>query len=174
MMDPANFFEMAVNFTLQWETGGDMVKGGYHCDPNDPGGATKWGISKRAHPELDIKNLSLDEAKQIYFNEYWGATPACKLFYPSAVTIFDTSVLCGVDFAVKKWDESEGNVYLFLLYRDQFQNDLVQKSLKPGWEGAPYHTFKNGWRNRINDLARHVGSKKADPAAPGRHCAASQ
>lgn len=46
-------------------------EGGYVCDPADPGGETKYGISKRAYPELDIKNLTLDQAKDIYRRDFW-------------------------------------------------------------------------------------------------------
>ena len=41
-------FERAIDKTLAWE-------GGYVNDPKDPGGETKYGISKRAHPDVDIK-----------------------------------------------------------------------------------------------------------------------
>ena len=33
------------------------AEGGYVNDPNDAGGETKWGISKRSYPYLDIANL---------------------------------------------------------------------------------------------------------------------
>lgn len=46
-------------------------EGGYVNNPNDPGGETKYGVSKRQYPNLDIKNLSLDDAKAIYKKDYW-------------------------------------------------------------------------------------------------------
>src|SRR5207237_2697270 len=46
-------------------------EGGYTFDPNDPGGETKWGISRKAYPSLDIKNLTLEQAKAIYKRDYW-------------------------------------------------------------------------------------------------------
>ena len=46
-------------------------KGGYVHHPNDSGGETKFGISKRAHPELDIRSLTEAEARVIYHDEYW-------------------------------------------------------------------------------------------------------
>ena len=46
-------------------------EGGYVNDPLDLGGETKYGISKRSYPHLDIKNLTLDQAKQIYFRDFW-------------------------------------------------------------------------------------------------------
>lgn len=46
-------------------------EGGYSNHPNDPGGETKYGISKRSYPHLDIKNLTLDQARQIYYCDFW-------------------------------------------------------------------------------------------------------
>jgi lysozyme family protein len=31
-------------------------EGGYVNDPKDPGGETKYGVSKRAYPDIDIKS----------------------------------------------------------------------------------------------------------------------
>ena len=47
-------------------------EGGYVNDPKDPGGETKYGISKRAYPSEDIANLTLERAKTIYARDYWG------------------------------------------------------------------------------------------------------
>jgi len=41
-------FERAVTHVL-------LHEGGYSNDPNDPGGETQYGISKRAYPNEDIK-----------------------------------------------------------------------------------------------------------------------
>ena len=46
-------------------------EGGYVNHAKDPGGETKYGISKRAYPHLDINNLTLDEAEAIYRLDYW-------------------------------------------------------------------------------------------------------
>ena len=46
-------------------------EGGYVNDPDDPGGETHWGISKRSYPSLDIKNLTEDEAVAIYLKDFW-------------------------------------------------------------------------------------------------------
>lgn len=48
------------------------LEGGYGNDPNDLGGETKFGISKRYHPDVDIKNLNISEAKEIYRKSYWS------------------------------------------------------------------------------------------------------
>ena len=47
-------------------------EGGYVNDPLDPGGETKWGISKRQYPDLDIKAITREEAVAIYKRDYWN------------------------------------------------------------------------------------------------------
>lgn len=40
--------------------------------PGDPGGETNFGISKRAFPDLDIANLTVEQAEEIYREKYWA------------------------------------------------------------------------------------------------------
>lgn len=46
-------------------------EGGYVHDFRDPGGETKFGISKRSYPDLDIKKLTRDDAKRIYRRDFY-------------------------------------------------------------------------------------------------------
>jgi lysozyme family protein len=46
-------------------------EGGYANVRYDKGGATKYGISQARYPNLDIENLSLQAAKDIYFRDFW-------------------------------------------------------------------------------------------------------
>lgn len=57
-------FEAAIPATLAWE-------GGLVDDPNDPGGVTNFGISKRSYPDLDIRALTREQACEIYRREFW-------------------------------------------------------------------------------------------------------
>lgn len=78
------------------------LEGRYSNDPDDPGGETKFGISKRYNPNIDIKNLTLDQAKLIYLNKYWLLAGCDSLSYPIDCITFDRSVLYGVEDA-KVW-----------------------------------------------------------------------
>ena len=46
-------------------------EGGYVDHRADKGGRTKFGISQRAYPNLDIKNLTKEDAFKIYLRDYW-------------------------------------------------------------------------------------------------------
>jgi lysozyme family protein len=61
--------EAAIDFILRPD-----IEGGYANNPDDPGGETNFGISKRAHPSLDIRNLTKAQAAKIYADEYWAPT----------------------------------------------------------------------------------------------------
>lgn len=63
--------EDVINAVIEHEIRGSKKKGGYTNDPKDPGGETKWGISKRRYPSLNIKNLTRDDAIRLYKKDYW-------------------------------------------------------------------------------------------------------
>lgn len=76
-------------------------EGGYVNDPDDPGGETKYGIAKRSHPEVDIKNLTIDGALDIYRRLYWTPSKAEKLVPELRLTYFDGVVNMGQGRMVK-------------------------------------------------------------------------
>ena len=76
-------------------------EGGYVNDPNDPGGETKYGISKRAYPTVDIANLTIDTAKAIYQRDYWTKVRADELPGCVAAMVFDSAVNNGVGRAIR-------------------------------------------------------------------------
>src|SRR5271166_4784754 len=47
------------------------AEGGEVKNSADYGGLTKFGISQRAYPNLDIANLTQNEAADIYQKDYW-------------------------------------------------------------------------------------------------------
>ncbi len=87
-------FEEAVKITLTWE-------GGYVNDPNDPGGETKFGISKRNHPGVDIEGLTPEGAKYIYKTEYWPTLYDKITSQLLGSKLFDMGVNMGVGAAVR-------------------------------------------------------------------------
>lgn len=57
-------FDAAIERVLSHE-------GGYVNNPADPGGETQWGISKRSYPGIDIRALTRQKAKDLYFLDFW-------------------------------------------------------------------------------------------------------
>jgi lysozyme family protein len=81
-------------------------EGGYVNDPRDPGGETNWGISKRSYPNMDIKGLSRDQAKEIYKRDFWnplGDAPGAIKFQ-----VFDFAVNSGIQTAIRKLQAAIG------------------------------------------------------------------
>lgn len=83
-------------------------EGGYVNDPNDPGGETQWGISKRAYPSLDIKSLTRDSAVAIYKTDFWDRVHAEQLPSLLRFQTLDFAVNCGIDTAVRKLQAAAG------------------------------------------------------------------
>lgn len=76
-------------------------EGGYVNDPDDLGRETKFGISKKSHPEIDIKNLTIDGALDIYRRLYWNPSKAERLMPELRYQYFDMVVNSGQGNAVK-------------------------------------------------------------------------
>ena len=72
------------------------IEGGYVNNNLDKGGETKFGISKRSYPHLDIKNLTLEDAEGIYYNDYWFELKLDYVRdYNIQLELFDTAVNMG-------------------------------------------------------------------------------
>ena len=70
-------------------------EGGYVNDPDDPGGETNFGIAKRSHPDVDIKNLTKEGAKEIYREVYWDKNKVEKVPEQLRHIYFDMCVNMG-------------------------------------------------------------------------------
>lgn len=77
------------------------VEGGYVDDPDDRGGPTNYGISQRAHPDLDVAHLTIEEAETVYWSRYWLLARCDKLPEPLDLALFDSVCQHGVKPGVK-------------------------------------------------------------------------
>ena len=143
-----NAFETALKTTLKFE-------GGYSNNKNDKGGATNYGITQSSYnswrkrnglASQSVKNITQDEVKKIYYNDYWLASGANKASDPKmAVAIFDTAVLHGVGGAKKLLSQSGGTFDgLLQARRDKYSRIVASDSSQK--------TFYKGWNNRVNQL----------------------
>lgn len=76
-------------------------EGGYVNDPRDPGGETKFGISKRAYPGEDIAGMTLARARELYRRDYWGPAGCDAVPGPVKFHLFDMAVNGGVRAAIR-------------------------------------------------------------------------
>lgn len=76
-------------------------EGGYVNDPADPGGETKWGISKRAYPAISIAALTREDAREIYLRDFWARVNADSLPDGVAWQLLDFAVNSGIETAVR-------------------------------------------------------------------------
>ena len=87
-------FDEIIEITLHHE-------GGYVHDPKDLGGETNFGIAKRFYPDVDIKNLTKEGAKDIYKKDYWDRNKVDELPDDLKHIFFDMCVNQGRGTAVK-------------------------------------------------------------------------
>lgn len=132
-------FATAVQFVLQQE-------GGYVANPADPGGETKYGISKRSYPDLDIAALTVDDARQIYYTDYWQQSGADALPMPLAMIVLDTAVNMGNGAAQQLLTQSGGDPTQYLALRKERYEAIVANRPSMG-------VFLDGWLKRLNALA---------------------
>lgn len=131
------------------------IEGGLSNDPADTGGVTKYGISSKWHPNVDVPNLTLDQAKDIYRKEYWHAFGCGDFRYPLDVYIFDTAVnhtraftrhmLFGLSEIT---DLCEQRLYL-IVNRMKEYNRIAESN-------ASQRRFHRGWINRLERLIDSV------------------
>lgn len=143
-------------------------EGGFVNHPSDPGGETKYGISKRSYPKEDIKNMTTTRAEMIYYMDYWRPLLLDRFVSQSlAEIVFDHCVNAGMRSAINILQKSAGVVVdgvigtktlaatnnynqreLFERYKAEritYYNNLV--SGKPALS-----VFIKGWTNRVNSF----------------------
>lgn len=167
-------FDTVLKYTLKWE-------GGYVNNPHDPGGATNYGIIQVEYanylmsknlPVKDVKDITMDEVKDIYYNRYFLVVHGDILQLPLAMAMFDTAVNFGVKRAVTflqkslgittdgSWGPNTQNSVVYSNQKDistkicdlriQFRYDRVKQD-------PSQSIFLKGWLNRDNDLKNTVG-----------------
>lgn len=88
--------EKALKITLEFE-GKDKLSN----RPSDRGGLTKYGISQKAYPNLDIASLTRERAIELYIQDYWKPVRADDLPYPLDIICFDIAINHGAGTAAR-------------------------------------------------------------------------
>jgi lysozyme family protein len=161
-------------------------EGGYTNNPDDPGGETKYGISKKSYPNVDIANLTEDQAKQIYKSDYWDKLSLDSAHPGLALIAFDAAVNNGVS-AATKWLQGALGVTADGVFGSQSQAALsactVDKAQATLFElhaqrinmMAKLPTWKNfglGWSRRLAQLpfqaAAMTANSQPEPITSGQ------
>lgn len=145
-------------------------EGGYVNNPADPGGETRYGISKRSYPQLDIARLGLPEAKAIYRRDYWDRAQCDKLPPGVAFDVFDAAVNSGIGQAIRFLQRAvgvadDGHVgpqTLAALARwepEAVQARLSGQRLAFMTQLSTWDVFGKGWARRIAANLQAVGAR---------------
>ena len=177
-------FLAAMQFTLAWET---EFEHGFQDDyahvrtelvPNDPGGATRYGIDQETHPGRDVGKLTLEEALAIYHDGYlydgvfrggeWARVRGDDLPGTLALVTFDSAVNPGALLA-KEWlqgavgAQKDGVIGTDTLRRVANADALATVHAVIDERESYYHTlgdkprfhsFEKGWIDRAEALER--------------------
>ena len=107
-----------------------VIEGGYSNDPDDAGGETKYGISKRSYPQEDIKNLTVDRAIEIYTRDWWNPLNLSSIQdQTTANLVFRFAVNSGKETAVKMLQESL-NTFVPIIPSVAIDGQLGQRTLQ--------------------------------------------
>jgi hypothetical protein len=146
-------FEHAVETVLGNE-------GGYA--PSDMNGKpVNFGINQGANPDVDVKNLTRDQAKQLYHDRYWVPSGAEDLPANLQTPYFDVYIR-NPGMAKKALKDSGGDPQKFMAISSGYFQKLAQKP-----SGQKY---AKAWAARdANNAAIAAGGAPADapPAASG-------
>jgi lysozyme family protein len=171
-------FEVALPFVLQWE-------GGYVDDPDDPGGATNFGITQNTYTawlrpvaSRPVKLITTAEVQAIYRTNYWDAIHGNALPAIIRPILFDCAVNQGVGYARKllQWAvgaKQDGVIGTQTLAAVQAYNpELLARELlwarmlryvalcrawKVAGKANP-HKFLDGWIRRLDALRTFSGA----------------
>jgi len=137
-------------------------EGGYTEGKDDPGGETKFGLSKRAYPQRNIAALTLADARAVYLRDYWGPAGCDAVPDDIKADLFDAAVNSGVRAAVKLLQRAVGEAEDGVLGPRMLQavNAMSAPRLAARFNGArpafmagltTWPTFGRGWALRVAD-----------------------
>lgn len=145
---PLDDFERNVEQTFKFEGG---------LNPSDTNRTpSMYGINQAAHPGIDVRKLSRDQAKDIYRKEYWEGINADKLPEDIRGMAYDTAVMAGPGRARQFLKQSGNDPEKFMAAREAFLNNLVSR------DPEKYGKYAKAWANRNEALRGGVGDALAN------------
>lgn len=147
-------------------------EGNFSEDPKDPGNwtggrpgvgqlkGTKFGIAANTYPDLDIRGLTLAQAKAIYYRDWWQKIGADVLPYAVVFQMWDFAVNAGMGTARRALqyavgvaqDGKIGPLTLAAASRAD-QNDILLRfnafRLRHYTSLSTWVVYGKGWTNRV-------------------------
>lgn len=159
-------FNVLLPIVLQWE-GTKFVD-----DPNDNGGATKYGVTQntlsdflgRKATKQEVKNLTVESVKPIYRKKYWDKIYGDELSEGAALIIFDGAINHGLKRMTEivqrivgvnvDGDFGPKTLKAIKEYKSQFDLVLaISNSRRDRYENhEDFAHFGKGWLNRLKDI----------------------
>ena len=144
-------------------------EGGYVNHPKDPGGETKFGITKRSYPHLNIRDLTLDDARAIYRRDFWDRLQCDALPLAARFQVFDAAVNSGPGNAARWLQAAAGVAQDGLIgpATRQAVDAMHPAALVARFNAArllfmtslsTWPTFSRGWARRIAAILQEVQS----------------
>lgn len=144
-------------------------EGGYTPGRRDPGGETNFGISRRSYPNLDIKNLTRDQAVAIYKRDFWDKVQGDRMPPGVGFQLLDFAVNSGISTATKALQRAvqvhdDGRLGPVTLAAVDAQDpaetimNLLAERLLFLTDLSTWHVFGEGWASRIAANLTHGAS----------------
>lgn len=149
--------ERCLKFFLQLR----KLEGGVSNNKDDKGGLTNLGITQNSYnlwlrqynrPSKNVKLITTEEAKQLYFDDYYNPTPYVENEFAHYL-LFDLCVNSGLG-NVKKCIQEVSNPHNpkdVLTWRRNFYNKIVSNS-------PTQQAFLKGWMNRLKQIEKFYES----------------
>ena len=157
-------FEKALDIVLRHE-------GGYVNHPQDPGGETNFGVTKRvaqaAGYDGDMRSIPMDLVRSIYRERYWDKVRGDALSWPVAMVTFDAAVNSGVHRA-SQWlqracgSAPDGVIGPMTISAVSAKNprEIARDvcSIRLGFLQTlkTWPTFGRGWSRRVQETLQHA------------------
>ncbi len=137
-------------------------EGGYAA--HDANGApVNHGINQSANPGVDVANLTLPQAAQIFANKYYPKDAAN--LPPALAAVYADTAFINPQRAQQFLQQSGGDPVKYMQLRQAWMSNLVQS------DPTKYQKYARAWNNRNNDLTAFSqnlaqGAPAAATAAP--------
>lgn len=110
---------------------------------------TKYGISAMTYPDLDIKSLSLQQAKKIYKRDWWDKINADQIDTALVFQVWDFAINAGMGTAKRKLQKAVGVVEDGMIGKQTIQainnTELNDVLMKFNAERLKYYTSLSTW-----------------------------